>query len=322
MTTFDPSTVVRNQPLRLLTTLKAGGPAESFLVAHNADELADAALGAQSHEWKTTTLGSGSNVLPADAGVPGLVVLNRAVNIDVRADGTVTADSGCGFQELFLKSAQHHLAGLEFAVGIPGTLGGALVSNAGAYRSNISEFLTRIEIVYEGRRDWVDPSFMQFSYRDSLLRRPNPPQCSLVRVELKLPKGDPKAIYDEAREYQRQRIGKQPPPASAGSFFKNVTDREFAQSLSDLPRGLAEAGVVPAGFLIERSGLAGTRHGGALIARRHANFIVNVRNATATEIRQLAGMARRRVFEKYGVTLEEEVLYLGDWSGYLEIWES
>lgn len=299
------------------TTLKAGGAAEFFHIARSVDEVAETALNAQQRGIATTVLGSGSNMLPSDAGVPGLVMLNLASNISIESDGTVTADTGIAFQDLFLKTVQNGLKGLEFAVGIPGTLGGALVSNAGAYRSNVSEFMLGLEVVYEGKRQWVDASFMQFSYRDSILRRPNPPQCTMLRAKMRLPKGDIKASFDEAREYQRQRIGKQPPQASAGSFFKNVLNKELAESLDTLTEGMKKNGVVPAGYLIEACGLKGHRIGGAMMAKRHANFILNVGGATATDIRRLAEHTNKVVQDKFGVTLEEEVLYLGDWSGYV-----
>jgi UDP-N-acetylmuramate dehydrogenase len=313
-----PATIAftKDVPLKPFTTLKAGGSADFLAVAHNVDELAETAVLAQQQGFQTTYLGWGSNVLPSDDGVRGLVVLNQARRIQVGDGGEVVADCGCGFQELFLKCAQHGLRGLEFGVGIPGTLGGALVSNAGAYRSCVSEFLTEIEVVFEGERQWVKPDFMHFSYRDSLLRRSDPPAVALLQVRMKLPKGNPKKIYDEAREYQRQRISKQPPPASAGSFFKNVTDRVLADSLDNLPPPLRAAGVVPSGFLIERSGLIGFRLGGAMFARRHANFIINVGNAAAGDIRRLAMLAKKTVFEKFNVKIEEEVLYLGDWSKF------
>ena len=205
---------------------------------------------------------------------------------------------------------------MSFAVGIPGTVGGALVSNAGAYRSSISDYLTEIEVVFEGSRQWVPPSFMEFSYRDSILRRPEPPALALVRLRFKMGHGDPKTIYDDARDFQRQRISKQPPPASAGSFFKNVNDKALAATLEKLPAALKEAGVVPSGYLIEHSGLMGTRIGGAVLSGRHGNFILNVGGATATDIRNLAEVAKIRVREKFGVQIEEEVLYLGDWSGF------
>jgi UDP-N-acetylmuramate dehydrogenase len=155
---------------------------------------------------------------------------------------------------------------------------------------------------------------MEFSYRDSLLRRSDRPQAVMIRIEMELPLGDPKTIYDEAREYQRQRISKQPPSPSAGSFFKNVNDKALAQSLPNLPEGLKKAGVVPAGFLIEAANLKGHRIGGAMMGERHANFILNVRGATAADIRELALHAKDVVHRQFGVQLEEEVLYLGKWN--------
>ncbi|HEY3780015.1 MAG TPA: UDP-N-acetylmuramate dehydrogenase [Fimbriimonadaceae bacterium] len=309
-------TFAKDVSIRPYTTLKAGGNAELFAAASNVEELAEISLHAQTQGLNMTILGWGSNVLPSDDGVPGLVVLNRATKIEVLSSGEVVAESGCGFQELVIKTAQAGLRGMEFGVGIPGTLGGALVSNAGAYRSCVSEFLIGIEVVFKGERKWVEPSFMEFSYRDSLLRRPNPPQCALLRVKMKLPKGKLKKIYDEAREYQRQRISKQPPPASAGSFFKNVNDPVLADGLDNLAPALRAAGVVPSGYLIEKSGLMGFRLGGAMFARKHANFIVNVAGASAADIRRLAMLAKKTVFDRFNVRIEEEVLYLGDWSQF------
>lgn len=303
-------------PLRSLTTLRAGGNAERFVVASDVDRLAQTAILAHRDQDRLTILGWGSNVLPSDAGVPGLVVHNRARRIEIRDDGQVLADTGCGFQELSLKAAQAGLAGLEFAVGIPGTLGGALVSNAGAYRSNVSEYLVELEVVLDGRRMWTGPEIMHFSYRDSVLRRPNRPALALLRVRFQLPRGERKRIFDEARDYQRQRIAKQPPPASAGSFFKNVVDPILAMRMERLPEPLKAAGVVPAGFLIQDADLAGLRHKGAMFSRRHANFIVNTGRATATAIRELADLGAKAVYERHGVRLEEEVLYIGDWTAY------
>lgn len=309
-------TVERQVPIRTYTTLKAGGNAEYFSIARTTDELRLVAEGCQQHKIPLTPLGLGSNVLPSDAGVPGMVAINLASSIVFGEDGTVICDSGTGFQDLFLQCAQRNLGGLEFAVGIPGSVGGALVSNAGAYRSDISEFLTSLEITHEGKTEWVSPSWMQFSYRDSVLRKPEPVEAVIQRVKMRLPDRDPKLIYDEAREYQRQRIGKQPPSASAGSFFKNVISADLAQRIEGLTEGMRKNSVVPAGFLIEACGLKGFRIGGAMIGKRHANFLLNVRGATATELRSLAQYAKVSVQERFGVDLEEEVLYLGDWSKF------
>jgi UDP-N-acetylmuramate dehydrogenase len=302
--------------LSSFTTLRVGGPAERLAIAGHVDELAEAALESQREGEPLTIIGWGSNLLPSDRGVAGLTLVNDSRHIEIFPDGRVIADAGCGFQELFLKTLQAGWAGLEFAVGIPGSLGGALVSNAGAYRSAVSRLLTRIEVVHEGERKWVEPDFMQFKYRDSRLRQPNPEPCALLRVELQLPRADLKESYDLARDNQRQRIGKQPPSASAGSFFKNVNDKAFAESLPDLREDLKASGVVPAGHLIERVGLRGARLGGAMIGQRHANFMLNARGATAAEIRRLAEHAQAKVRDRYGVELEAEVLMIGDWSGW------
>lgn len=303
--------------LRPYTTLRSGGNAEQFVRAVSADELASVATRAFSDGTKLTVLGSGSNMLPSDAGVPGLVVLNEARKISVDPGGEVLAETGCQFQELFLKTAQANLTGLQFAVGIPGTLGGALVSNAGAYRSDISALVTEVEIVHDGVRKWVEPGYLQFSYRDSILRKPDPPQIALLQVRLNLEPANPKPVYDAARDYQRQRIGKQPPSPSAGSFFKNVVDADLAQRIDGLTDGMRAAGVVPAGFLIEACGLKGHRYKGAMVGQRHANFLLNVQGAKASAIRKLAEHVAARVYERFGVQIEEEVLYLGDWSGHV-----
>lgn len=307
--------VESNASLAPWVTLRAGGPAEQLVFAHEVDDLTMAAIISQRAGVQLSILGLGSNVLPSDAGVPGLVVINATQQMEVDRAGVVVADTGCALQDVFLKSAQAGLDGLQFAVGIPGTLGGALTSNAGAYRSSISALVTDVEIVEGGVRRWEPASYLRFAYRDSVLRG-EAGGVVVLRVKLALRRGDRKAIYAEAKDYQRQRIAKQPTPASAGSFFKNVNDADLASSLPKLGDSLKKAGVVPAGHLIEEAGLKGFRLGRAQIGSRHANFILNVGGATATEIRDLAEHTKDVVRRSFGVTLEEEVLYIGDWSHY------
>ncbi len=259
---------------------------------------------------------NGNSYISSDIGVSGLVTLNATSAINVAKDGVIEVDSGAGFQNLFLKSAQSGFGGFEFAVGIPGTVGGALVSNAGAYRNNVSAFLTEIEVVWGGVRQWLTPEFMELSYRDSVLRKIDAPAIVLLAARFELKRRDPKAIFDDARDYQRQRIGKQPPSASAGSFFKNIVDSDLAKNIDGLTPGMREAGVVPAGFLIEQCGLKGCRFGGAMIGARHANFLLNVGGAKASEIRRLAEYAAAEVHGRFGVHLEEEALYLGNWQDW------
>lgn len=311
-----PFPVEQGYPLRRITSLKAGGSAEFFVQCRTRDQLADAVIWAH-HNMHSTILAGGSNVLPSDAGVPGLTIANLTRQMEIKSNGDIEADTGVMLQELFLKTAQQSFDGLQFAVGIPGSLGGALVSNAGAYQNNVSAFLTELEVIDHGVRRWVGPEIMQFSYRDSILRSENPPDLVVIAVRMHLNKGKGKDIYEEAREYQRQRISKQPPPASAGSFFKNVNDAQIADRLPDLPEKLKLAGVVPAGYLIQNCGLRGHRVGGASVGVKHANFLLNTRNGSAYDIRDLANLVKQKVKAEFGVLLEEEVLYLGDWSEYL-----
>ncbi len=307
----------RAEPLRRHTTLRVGGPAALFYKTHDLEEFARISIWAHEHAVPVFVMGHGSNILVSDKGIPALVIYNACQRMQI---GEMTyAETGVPFRELFLKTAQAGLSGLEFAVGIPGTLGGALVSNAGAYRSNIADLLIEIDLVSEGVRQRVSPEWMQFSYRDSRLRRPNAPPTSLLAVRLRLKPDQRRAILARAREFQRQRILKQPPEFSAGSFFKNVYDRALAEQLSNLPEPMREAGVVPAGYLIEACGLKGYTVGGACVSRKHANFLINRGWATARDFEHLAQHIERVVFETFGVRLEREVLRVGDWNGTTDV---
>jgi UDP-N-acetylmuramate dehydrogenase len=307
-----PSHLRLNEPLKNYTTLRVGGPADLFYRATNIEEFAQVVITAYQLRVPTFILGLGSNLLVSDKGIRGLVVYNCCRCIEV---GEITfSESGAPFQLLFLKAAQAGLSGLEFAVGIPGTVGGALISNAGAFRENIGDLVETIDVVVEGERQRVTKEWMQFSYRDSILRRPDPPRAAILAVTLRLRRGDRRQIFAKARELQLWRIERQPPNPSAGSFFKNVYDAELAQKLHGLPGTLREVGVVPAGYLIAEAGLKGTRVGGAMVSVKHANFLINAGGATATDIRQLADLVKQVVFEKFGVLLEEEVQTVGDWS--------
>jgi UDP-N-acetylmuramate dehydrogenase len=168
-----PSHLRLNEPLKNYTTLRVGGPADLFYRATNIEEFAQVVITAHQLRVPTFILGLGSNLLVSDKGIRGLVVYNCCRCIEV---GEITfSESGAPFQLLFLKAAQAGLSGLEFAVGIPGTVGGALISNAGAFRENIGDLVETIDVVVEGERQRVTKEWMQFSYRDSILRRPDPP---------------------------------------------------------------------------------------------------------------------------------------------------
>ncbi|MGC8666650.1 MAG: UDP-N-acetylmuramate dehydrogenase [Chthonomonadales bacterium] len=302
--------VVQNEPLRKYTTLRVGGPADLYYAAGTAEDLAEVLAVVQQEGVPWFLLGGGSNICVSDRGFRGLVIHNLCRRC--RVAEVTYVDTGYPLMRLFLDSARESLSGLEFAVGIPGTVGGALVSNAGAYRHNIGELVQELEVVEAGDRRTVDPSWMGFSYRNSRLRQGSQ-QAAVIAVKLRLTRAPRTAILAEARRNQARRIWRQPWYASAGSFFKNVIDPELAQKIPGLPGPLREAGVIPAGYLSEACGCMGLAVGGAQVSTRHANFLLNRGNATAADIRSLAELVKARVYEAFGVRLEEEVLYVGDW---------
>jgi UDP-N-acetylmuramate dehydrogenase len=303
--------VSRDVPLADFTTLRVGGSADLYYDARDVEALAAVLVAAQRAGMPFFLLGGGSNVCISDRGVRGLVIHNRCRFASVAR--TTVVDCGYTFWTLFQKAARASLSGLEFAVGIPGSVGGALVSNAGAYRQNICDTVREIDIVEEGTRQTVGPEWMGFSYRDSRLRRPEPVSAALLRVTLELTPGLRSDILARARENQRQRIFKQPWLPSAGSFFKNVNSPELAEQLPDLPAAMKQAGVVPAGFLSAACDCRGLQVGGAQISGRHGNFVVNRGDATAQDIRELTGIIKKRVLERFGVELQEEVMFVGEW---------
>jgi len=301
-----------NEPMSRHTTLRVGGPARFFWPASDVDALADALPRLWDARIPYLLIGHGSNLLMGDGGFNGLVIQNRCKKTRI---GEITySDCGVSFGSLYTQTALAGLSGLEWAIGIPGTVGGALVSNAGAYRGNIGPLVRTVRAFHNGDVRDYGPEWMGFSYRDSRLRNETPPRTVVLGVELALtPEGDPDAIRARAKKYQAERRDKQPLEPSAGSFFKNVNDKAFAESLPDLPENLKAAGVVPAGFLNMKAGCKGWREGGAGVSPKHANFLVNLGGATAWDFRKLADRVKARIRDEFGVTMEEEVLSLGEW---------
>lgn len=305
--------VRENEPMARHTTLRVGGPARWFWPVTDVEALAAALPPLWESGIPYLLIGHGSNLLMADAGFTGLVIQNRCKKTRI---GPLTySDCGVSFGSLFVQTAREGLSGLEWAIGIPGTVGGALVSNAGAYRGNIGPLVRRVRAFHSGEVRDYGPEWMEFSYRDSRLRREMPPRTVVLDVDLELSPGhDPDVLMQQAKEFQARRRASQPLQPSAGSFFKNVNDKALAESLEDLPEALKAAGVVPAGFLNMKAGCKGWREGGAAVSEKHANFLVNAGSATATDFRRLANRVKARIRECYGVELEEEVLSVGDWS--------
>ncbi|MBN2550570.1 MAG: UDP-N-acetylmuramate dehydrogenase [Anaerolineales bacterium] len=291
-------------PLKRYTAARLGGPADALLEVQSVEELAEAVRLAWENEVAFVILGGGSNVLVSDAGVRGLVLVNkaRAIRFDENAETPgVWAESGANFGLLARQVAQRGLAGLEWAVSVPGTLGGAIVGNAGAHGSDMSASLWLAEILHRipagdagcaQCETWPVEKF-EYSYRSSWLKR-SPGKAIVLSAILHLTQSSPEAVQAKMEEFVNYRKRTQPAGASLGSMFKN-------------PPGDY------AGRLIEAAGLKGARSGDVEISPVHANFFVNGGQAMAAHVYQLIQLARQTVADKFGVELELEIELLGEW---------
>ena len=297
------------EPLRLHTTFRIGGPADFYFAARTGDQLVAALKIGHEAGIPVFLLGGGSNLLVSDEGFRGLVVRNAIE--DVEFEGVV-AHAGCGadFLEFIHQCRDRGLAGLEFAAGIPGTLGGAIYGNAGCYGQDIGSYL--IECTHttpDGAEVETRPAaWYQFAYRDSRLKRE--PHV-LLSCLIQLAHGDRAAIQAEIDEKLEIRRVKHPQwriEPTAGSYFKNLP------SDWQMPGARHSPGTrrVPAGQLLDEVGCRGLRVGDAMVFAKHANIIVNAGHATARDVLTLAGMMKARVRERFAVTLEEEVMFLGE----------
>jgi len=286
-----------NVPLSGYTSARIGGPADALLIARSTDELADVVQPLWEQDVPFLLLGGGSNVLVSDRGVRGVVVVNRARQVRFSAQAeppTVAADSGTTLNDLAQRAARLGLSGLEWAATVPGTLGGAVYGNAGAFDGDIAANLVTAELLQRqaGRQTWPVEK-MEYDYRSSLLKRRQFPVVILSAV-LTLERGEPAAIQAKMDKFSARRRSTQPPGASMGSMFKN-------------PRGDY------AGRLIEAAGLKGKRIGNAEISPVHANFFVNHGQTRAADVQALIRLAQDAVFEKSGVRLELEIELMGEW---------
>ncbi len=282
------------------TAARVGGAADAFVRVHSTDEMIEVVRQLWTMEMPFMILGGGSNVLVSDSGVRGVVVQNRARRVHFDLDTllpNVWVDSGANFGVVARQSASRGLSGLEWAAGIPGTVGGAVVGNAGAHGGEMSTSLVMAEILHrnypdEDRLYWPVEKFA-YSYRWSILKE-NQGDAVVLRALLRLQKDTPEAVQGKIDEFTAYRRRTQPPGASMGSMFKN-------------PPGDY------AGRLIEAAGLKGTRIGGAEISQLHANFFINHGNASAADIWSLIQLAHDRVAEKFGIDLELEISLVGEW---------
>jgi UDP-N-acetylmuramate dehydrogenase len=287
--------VKENVSLAPYTSARIGGPADILITVESADELARIIKLLQKQEMDYLILGGGSNVLVSDKGVRGVVVLNRAkaVRFHNGDQPSVTVESGVVFSNLANRCAAKGLAGLEWAATVPGTIGGAVYGNAGAFGGDVAGNLIWAELLTENGREKFTAEQMGYGYRTSILKR-SELDGIVISAELRLQNSTKEAVSTTIEQFSAHRKTTQPPGASMGSMFKN-------------PNGDY------AGKLIEAAGLKGTRIGNAEISPLHGNFFINRENTKATDIRTLIELVMKTVKEKQGVDLELEVELVGEW---------
>ena len=301
-----------NVPLSRLTRFAIGGPADLLAETRDPGAFTAAVRACRASGLPFYIIGDGSNLVVSDQGFRGVVL--RFAARGLRVEGTrIFADAGVSLQELVDFSVAHGLEGLETLVGIPGSTGAAVYGNAGAYGHSISERIAAVEF-FDGE---VLRSFSnaecRFEYRESAFKQHK--DWMILSVELELSPGDGAELGRRAAEIVRVRNEKFPPTMKcAGSIFKNLLAAELPNGVvAGIPAQAIREGKVASAFFLDQVGAKGMRRGGIEVASYHANLIYNTGSGTAAELRSLITELRERVKARFGIELEEEVQYLGEW---------
>ena len=308
---FDPSLFQENISLKDRNTYFVGGSARYFFEAKDADALINAVRYAHENNIAYFILGGGTNILVPEEGFDGVVIKAGHQRIEAQGD-ELYADAGIPMGALGTKAAALSLSGLEWAAGLPGTLGGAIFGNAGSHGKEIKDAIGEVE-VFDAARDTmksISAHECGFAYRHSAFKENS---GVIMRAVLQLQKGDMEEIAMRMKENMHKRSTHQPlAQRSAGCVFKNIelaTSREGVELVRAHADFAAFRGArfLPAGLLVDKAGLKGARSGGAMVSDRHGNFIVNEAHATADDIMRLIATAKEVVREKFGVTMQEEI---------------
>ncbi len=309
--------IKESEPLARHTVFRIGGPARFFVTADTRDDFTAVLKAAGSSGLPWMILGAGSNMLVSDRGFPGMVV--RPMGGEVRASGSrVTADAAVPMARVVAEALAKGLRGFEWAIGVPGTIGGSVRGNAGCFGGEMQDVVRSVTIfdTASGNIEEWSADAAEFGYRDSIFKRR--PELVILAATLGLQAGDPLEGQRRVREYTAHRaktqdIGLQ----SAGCAFKNVpwsrrdVDKEtLIRRFPEFSGFHAHLGI-PAGFLVDRVGLKGRQIGRAKISERHGNFFLNTGGASAEEVIMLAGLVKEHVHRRYGLLLEEEIQYIG-----------
>jgi UDP-N-acetylmuramate dehydrogenase len=304
--------IKRNVLLKNYTTFKIGGKAQFFFVAKEKEELIKAIRVAKKFKLPFFILGRGSNVLVADEGYNGLVIKTQSAKRKAQSNNlklkTIYAEAGTALALVVSEATKKGLTGLEWAVGIPGTVGGAIWGNAGAFKNSMQNIVKKVEVLNSKtlKIKKFKNKDCKFSYRESIFKKNS--NLIILSATLQLKKGNKKEIEKKIKEYLNYRKGKQPLNLpSAGSVFKNppgFSAGELGEEDKSSSSRLAAA------RLIEECGLKGKRVGNVKISEKHANFIVNLGGGKAKDVKKLIKIIKNKIKNKSGIILEEEIVIL------------
>jgi UDP-N-acetylmuramate dehydrogenase len=323
-----------NIKLAPYTTFKIGGEAKYFVEVSAEEALLEALQYAKENNLEFFILGGGSNVLFSDEGFGGIVIKFKVQSVKLKVEVQnlkflINCWAGDSLANVVKFSVENNLTGLEWAAGIPGTVGGAVRGNAGAFGGCIADSIESVKVIVNKK---IDPStspakagFSQddirvvnyklsdckFGYRNSIFKQSS--NLIILSCVLKLQRGDGEKVRNRIGEILAKRAENQPKEASSGSFFKNpvVKNRNLIEKFENDMKIKSKDNKVPAGWLIGKAGMGGKKIGGAMVSEKHNNFIVNTGNATAKDVITLEGLIKQQVWDKFEIELQEEVRLVG-----------
>lgn len=309
--------IKENEPLKNHTTFHIGGPAKYFVIVKTVEEVQEAIKWVQDKKIDYKVIGGGSNILVSDNGYDGVVIKYFGSDIKIK-DDEMEVGAGTPLVQAMNESLKAGLSGLEWAIGIPGTIGGAVCNNAGAYGGEIVESVIGITVLIGGKISELKLEDCEFSYRSSAIKA-GKIKAIILSVKLKLKKVSEdqiKEINMEMANNLADRNSKSAEGGSVGSTFRNIILSEnemieFKKKYPEFPDRFVTYNKIPVAWLIEECGLKGKKIGGAMISERHAGKITNVGGATAENVIMLISVVKQKVRSKFSQQLMEEVEYLG-----------
>jgi len=306
--------IQENVPLSSYTSFGIGGPARYFVEVEKVEDLKEAVKMAKEKNLEFFILGGGSNVLVSDAGFSGMAVKIKMEGIEKLEENVFKVGAGVVLSKLVKYAVENSLTGLEWAVGIPGTLGGAIVGNAGTAEGEMQDSIRKVEFfdIEKFGVFFLEKEKCDFEYRSSYFKGKS--HLIILSAEIFLAQGDKQEIEDRVQKNISARSGKHPQEGkNAGSYFTNpvVTNAKLREDFEKETGAKSINDKIPAGWLVEKAGFKGERIGGAQVSEKHGNFILNIGNARAEDFVILASMIKQKVRHKYGVQLKEEVQYIG-----------